>query len=426
MTTQHDSADIARTPLVHRLVLAAKGALIGTADIVPGVSGGTMALVLGIYTKLVDAIRSLHLRWLVPLLMWAASGFRSTERREQFVAQWRSMQVGFLINLGVGLACAVAVAGFVLPKLLEDHPEPMRGLFFGLVLASIAVPLKMVQHRDALRVILFVIVAVATFFLLTASYQPGSTPFDVTAPAPRSADKPVTLENIARLGPSMKTPEDLFWTLDAASRARLQAANPEAAIPDELGVATHVGHTHASVYSALVVPEGMVIRVPRPAVWFAFVCGVIAICAMILPGISGSFILLMLGMYYFMASALKGFLQSLLAILLGAAIGIVTFSRVLSWLLHHHRSSTMAVLAGIMLGSLGVIWPYKLPSSDGRLVNTLPTSVATAWLPVVMMIAGVVLVLGLAWLSHKLTPPEEEDAALAHDDNAELTPAATA
>src|SRR5690606_27607896 len=125
-------------------------------------------------------------------------------------------------------------------------------------------------------------------------------------------------------------------------------------------------------YDEVIVPAGTPVRVPRPELWFVFVSGLIAICAMILPGISGSYLLLILGNYFFILNALKGFLKTaaslqlplnqgayVVVFCLGCGIGLLGFARVLSYLLREHAVPTLGVLVGLMIGCLRGIWPFR-------------------------------------------------------------------
>ncbi|MEZ4459833.1 MAG: DUF368 domain-containing protein [bacterium] len=145
--------------------------------------------------------------------------------------------------------------------------------------------------------------------------------------------------------------------------------------------------------------------------WFVFVAGVIAICAMILPGISGSYILLILGVYFFILNALKGFLSTLahgelpltqgsyvVVFVLGCAIGILSFARFLSYMLHNHAPGTLAVLVGLMLGCLRGIWPFR-HSIDGVEANFIPASFdSSVGVALVCVLAGMAVVGTFTWL----------------------------
>ena len=259
--------------------MVAKGFCMGSADVVPGVSGGTMAFILGIYQRLLEAIRAFDLR----LLRLLAGG--------RVAAAVRHTDLPFLLLLGAGIAGAVLFFTRVvpLPTLIHTHPEPVYGLFFGLVLASVGVLLAELDGR-------------------------------------RWAD----------------------------------------ALPLLLGAA--LGLTVANLVPA---------QTPETA-WFVFLAGAIAISAMILPGISGSFILLLMKKYAYVLDALGRLdFAVIIPFALGAAVGLMLFSRLLVWLLHHFYRFMLLAISGILVGSLWVIWPfqdrvYETVRGKARLIQSTP------------------------------------------------------
>src|SRR5690554_5732591 len=128
-----------------RLLLFCKGMCIGFTDIIPGVSGGTLALILGLYTELVDTIRNLNVRWVKLLFRWLKN--RRSEDREAFLAELKSQNLGFLLTLVSGIAVAIVIGSIIIPPMMDRFPEAMRGLFFGLILASVVVPFRMIDFR---------------------------------------------------------------------------------------------------------------------------------------------------------------------------------------------------------------------------------------------------------------------------------------
>ena len=231
----------------------------GAADIVPGVSGGTIALLTGIYERLISAIKSVGWDTLVTL------------KQKGIKAAWQQIDGTFLLSILAGAATSIILLSKVLHYLIETQPIMLWSFFFGLVLASVVYVVKQVNSWNPARIILLIL-----------------------------------------------------GTLVAA----LISLSP----------ATEIEVTSFSLFFA----------------------GSIAICAMILPGISGSFILLLMGMYGFIIGAIKSFdLISLGIFASGCLVGIMLFSRVLSWLLQHYHSATMAVLSGFMLGALVKLWPWK-------------------------------------------------------------------
>jgi putative membrane protein len=294
-----------------RITLIIKGVCMGAADVIPGVSGGTMALILGIYQRLVDAIKSFDLAWLKGIFRL---DFRIIFNRPHF---------GFLIPLCIGIAFSLFFFTRVisLPMLLQTHPEPIYGLFFGLIAGSILILLEELRQGGPIN-----------YLVLLAGIVAGFLVFNMVP---------------------METSE---------------------------------------------------------AGWFIFLSGALAICAMILPGISGSFILLMLKKYAYIFNAI-GYLQFsvLIPFALGAATGLVLFSRFLSFLLHDHYRATMLVITGILMASLWVIWPfqervYGSIGSEQHLITTSPyiPDISTPGLlfAMGMVMAGFLLVLLVHYIAN--------------------------
>jgi len=262
-----------------KILLAVKGFCMGSADVVPGVSGGTMAFILGIYADLIAAIKSFDSTWLLAVLRL---DFKTAISRPHFA---------FLIPLGCGLFCALMFFTRVihLPVLLIEYPEQIYGLFFGLIAGSIVVLLMGMSElklREGLMILLGLLLGFLVFNLV-----PTQTP-------------------------------------DAA--------------------------------------------------WFIFLAGALSICAMILPGISGSFILLMLNKYAYIFNAIGYFKFSILIPFgLGAITGLLVFSRVLSYLLSRYYRQTILFISGLLIASLYVIWPfqervYETVREKQRLMSSTP------------------------------------------------------
>jgi putative membrane protein len=240
----------------------------GAADIVPGVSGGTIALVLGIYERLVASIRA------------GSSALGSIVRLDfQGAMAWlRKVEWGFILPLGAGIGLAIISLSHLLEKLLTDYAVLMAALFLGLVAGSAFIVWRLLTVRDLRRIGIIVAVTVVVFVVLGLR------------------------EN-------------------TSSESAAQITDPEA--------------------------------------WAYFLSGAVAICAMILPGISGSFILVMLGMYGPVLSAVTSRdIVSLAVFGVGAVIGPALFSQILHRALRDHYNSVMAALIGLMLGSLRVLWPW--------------------------------------------------------------------
>ncbi len=274
----------------------------GTADIVPGVSGGTVALVLGIYDKLIRNI-SQGAHGLKQLLTRDIDGFRTTIRGIEWV---------WLFSLLAGILAAVFALSSVLERLLDEQPIKMSALFLGLVAGAIWVALRMLDRIDGGVVAVMLGVAL-TFFLL-------------------------------------------------------------------LGLRSD---THAADDAAEVVTR---------AWWVFFIAGAIAICAMILPGISGSFLLVMMGMYTEVLGAVNDRNFFVLAMFtLGCVVGLALFSTLLNWLLANYHRWVLAAMIGLMLGSTRVLWPWP----NGTNTTTLSLPADDVVVPVLLIVVGIVVVVAV-------------------------------
>ena len=293
------------------LYLALCGFAVGIANMVPGVSGGTMAFVLGIYERLIGALSRIDTR-----AIGLAFRFRIAEL-------WRYVDATFLLLIAAGVIAAVVVFTKVinLPGLLISHPEPVYALFFGLVAASVAVLLREL---------------------------PGFT----------ARDALVLLAGVA---------------------------------------------------AGLVMSNMVPVATPN-AWWFVAFCGFIAISTMLLPGISGSFLLLMLGKYAYIFNAVGELnLTVIVPFVAGLAAGMVTFARVFRWLLAHHERATLVFICGLLVGSLYKLWPfqdrsYELVRDKQRLVAsspTLPEIGPELWLPLVLVLLGAAAVFAVSALAER-------------------------
>ena len=239
--------------------LILKGMGMGAADVIPGVSGGTIAFITGIYEELIDSIKSINLTAIKLLL-----GFKLPEF-------WKAINGTFLISVFIGVGISVFSLAKGLEYLLHHYPILVWSFFFGLIVASAIYVARSIKRWKA-DTIIGGLAGIVIAYLIT-----------VITPAEANT-----------------------------------------------------------------------------SYWFIFLSGAIAICAMILPGISGSFILVLLGMYKFILSAVGDMnIAVILTFLVGAAVGIIAFSNVLSWLLKKYHNTTIAVLAGFMVGSLNKVWPWK-------------------------------------------------------------------
>ncbi len=255
------------------VIICLKGIAMGAADVVPGVSGGTIAFISGIYEELIETIHKLDF------------GFFKIWRKESLFKAWKQYNLGFLVVLMLGIFTSILSLAKLITWLLANHPILVWSFFFGLIIASIVYIAKQITRWNWLS-ILAILIAAALSYFITIIEPMGS--------------------------------------------------------PD--------------------------------STWFLFFAGFIAIIAMILPGISGSFILLLLGAYEAVIGTITQFIEGITAMdwtlfseafiklmvfALGAILGLKAFSRVLNWMFKHHKNTILAVLTGFMIGALNKIWPWK-------------------------------------------------------------------
>jgi putative membrane protein len=278
-----------------------RGFLMGSADVVPGVSGGTVALVVGIYPRLVANIRH-------------GSRALGSFARLQFSAggqHVRQIEWNFLLPLLAGIAVALVSLARLVETLLEDHPVEMAALFFGLVAASVVVARGMVSRWDWARITIFISVALIAFAVL--GYRSGEA--------------------------------------------------------------------------------------ESPATWIFFFAGAFAISAMIIPGVSGSFLLLMLGMYEAVLAAVNDReIDVLTVFVVGAVIGLAVFSSALHWALETHHDVMMAAITGLLLGSLRVLWPWPNGIDGPELSGPIADEFAA---PFLLAVVGVGIVFLLTRLGQR-------------------------
>lgn len=310
------------------LIISAKGLAMGAADVVPGVSGGTIAFISGIYEELIETINGLNL------------AFFSVWKKEGFKVSWKKYNLSFLIALFSGIVTSILSLARIIKWLLHNEPLLLWAFFFGLVLASILYIGKQITSWKPKVIAGIVLAAVLSYFITIA--EPLSSP---------------------------------------------------------------------------------------DSNWYLMFCGFIAIIAMILPGVSGAFILLILGVYQTAIDILNQLREGLvhlnfdilwqaiskiLIMGIGALIGLKLFSKVLNWMFKHHNNMTLAILTGFMIGSLNKLWPWKKvlswrTNSEGLQVpfiekSILPTQFdgnANTLLVLLFITIGFLLILILERLSTK-------------------------
>ncbi|HIA04360.1 MAG TPA: DUF368 domain-containing protein [Myxococcales bacterium] len=414
--------------MIERVIVALKGACMGFADAIPGVSGGTMALILGVYQRFIAALSILGTGLVVQLFnknFWAEllaalkPGAPTPSPEEATQAQ----HIAFLLNLGVGIIAGLLVGVLILPTLMESFPESMRAFFFGLVLASIVVPYQMMTERKMSHAALLLLTAVCTFFVMGMQQQIQG--FSETSITLESADGKAlssdlhfplgSLHAATQSGQKKLRRETAFqpkealhfkkgekkWTLQiVATRSGKEANLPAGSLTQVLNVdgKKRSINSHLSVTQSSAATGGI-----DPALWYVFICGSIAICAMMLPGISGAFLLLMLGLYGYILHELRDLLVKMDTggalpvgiFILGVLSGLIVFSRLLKWLMAHHKNATMAVLTGLMIGSLRALWPFQ-QGVGHHTENVLPAGIDASFLgALIMMGVGVAIVTAL-------------------------------
>ena len=299
-------------------ILVLKGMGMGAADVVPGVSGGTIAFITGIYEELVHSIKNINYATI------------STLWKEGLASFWKAVNGNFLVSVVGGIFISVVTLARLLEYLLINHPVLIWSFFFGLIIGSAIFIARSVEKWNA-GTLISLVSGIAIAWIIT-SITPAET--------------------------------------------------------------TEAG-------------------------WFIFISGAVAICAMILPGISGSFILLLLGKYQFILNALnEGKIFVIAIFLLGAFTGIISFSHLLSWLLKKYHALTISLLSGFMIGSLNKIWPWKVTMEEyidshgiaQPLIqkNVLPGQFAAEnaadpqllW-AILLALAGLLLIFGMEGISKK-------------------------
>ncbi len=290
-----------------------RGALMGSAEVVPGVSGGTLALIVGIYQTLINSIADLVLS--VRQLVGLAPGKASTKTA---VSTFKSLPWRLLIPVAIGMGAAVILGAKLIEPLLDEQPIAMKALFFGLVIAGTYVPAHMVTKVGGWSpsfVLLGLISAVFVFFLTG-------------------------------------------------------------------------------------LPQG---NMADPSLIVVFFSALIAICALVLPGVSGSFLLLTVGMYDPTIAAVndRNFTY-LIVFALGAILGLAIFVSLLKWLLENRARVTLVIITGLMLGSLRALWPWQGPERE-LLAPTDQIGIA-----LLLFIAGAAFVTILLALERKFGVTEEQ------------------
>lgn len=417
----------------------------GLADVVPGVSGGTIAFVLGIYPQFMRALSSINFRWPPSLILYVLSGFKA-KHLEKFKDDFFAIHWKFLLTLLSGMALAILLGAAFIPALMERYPSQMRAFFLGLVLASIAVPLSAMRRHTRTTTLLILTTAAWVFLLLGLQISPPVQWSQVTTASPQS------VRDFSRHHPHTSLPISIYCPNDTPhDNAALRRAHASER-PDDARMLSHLCSTledlradpasyavmwreaglsenRTDPYARVTIPSNTEVWIATPALWHVFLAGAIAICAMVLPGISGSFILLILGLYTFIFSSIRGsilwltFRQDnalpLVYVLIfgvGVLLGIMIFSRVVTYLFERHREAILAVLIGVMAGSLRVLWPFQIGTwGHGIVKNVMPTPGDPLLLCAALTVAGFLFVIGLSYASSLLELRAAAEAAETND-----------
>lgn len=362
---EHEDLSQPRTPREY-LRLYFTGFAMGAADIVPGVSGGTMAFILGVYETLINAIKSFDITAIRKALKFDVQGVME------------HIPFRFLIALGLGVGSAIILLASLLHTLLEDQPTFIFAFFAGLIVASIlAIGIKVKWSPDAIAALL--IAGVVAFVIVGIGAEDDPVDNLVTAVEDGAGVDSARADLIAALvSAKVGNPSERAQALILAVESDQNVKAVEDALNEDL-------------YQ------------PSSPVTLFF-SGMIAICAMLLPGISGSFILLILGQYTIVLYAVKTLDRvSVGAVGLGAAVGVIAFSRVISWLLKHYENATIAALVGFMTGSLRLIYSEASKGVDVVSADNALSGGQIA-LVVALMLFGFVLVSFLDHLQSRRNP----------------------
>jgi putative membrane protein len=324
--------DDSKTSLVDDVFNVLRGLLMGAADVIPGVSGGTVALIVGIYQRLVTAVSRFDLN------------FVSLLRQRKVLGAMQHVDMRFLTALGLGILTGIVALGGVMNELLTGASTrgPTLAAFFGMILASTVLVGRQIKVKHEWQILVAIFLA-----FVGAAFA---------------------------------------WWLTSLPAAHAAESSPS--------------------------------TVQDPGLMFLLACGMIAICAMILPGISGAYILLILGTYAHLTGILKALpkgqvdghdLLDVAVFAAGCGIGLLAFSKFLRWLLTHYHWHTMAVLCGFMIGALRRIWPFQLDKTPDVhelkykvFVNIWPKALDQGVVIVVVVgLLAMAAVFALDWMSRR-------------------------
>ncbi len=311
-----------------------KGMIIGVANIIPGVSGGTLALILNIYEPLIEGIHNIS--WNTVKKFFKIFTFQKDAFTE-FSDEMKNIKMGLLLLVLAGAGVSIALFSSLMTYLIQNFQAPTFGFFFGLIIISIIIPLKMIKKMN-FKVVLALIIATALIIAISM--------------------------------------------LDTDEK-KIAKEEQKILIEENEGIADADNNS--------ILDYGYLI-----------LCGGVAMSTMIIPGVSGSFVLLMMGKYFDVLEAINSMNIAVLgSFALGAILGLLLFSRFLNLLLKNHHDITMGFLTGLVIGSLWAIWPFKeLHSlSSGEVImlsNIIPKSFGSnEIITVCTAVAGMLIVAGM-------------------------------
>lgn len=339
------------------MIVFIKGFLIGLANIIPGVSGGTLALILGIYKRMISALHNVGM----PLVkaVFAVLLFKKGAIGE-LGKELKRVDAGFMALIGVGAVVAILATSSLMEKMLANYHSQSYAFFFGLVMVSIVFPYRYLKRHSWREVIAFVLALVMTVSLT----------FMV------SEEKQLDKMKEKQAVESAKVKQNLSADMNVEQ----------------------------------VDTEGSIVSFEHPGISrliFLFFAAALAISAMVLPGISGSFVLLLLGAYFDVLHAISGRQVIVLAVFcLGLGVGLLVFSRIMNFLLEKLYNLTMAFMIGLMVGSLYVLWPFKkllvVGTEQEYSGNIMPDSFGSVELmSLVMVVVGAAIIMGFYFYSRK-------------------------
>ena len=387
--------DVEYKSLKSKIILFLKGFSMGSADIIPGVSGGTIALISGIYEHLILALSSINLKEILLVLKKIFTRNPSIQTK---------IPLAFLIVLVFGIASGILSMSRIIPFLMEEYPFYTYSLFFGLILFSITIPYKKMDH-GMIEYILITIFAIFTFILTDIEPYKG---FYVQLELNEHTKK-VKIDDSGKfqfeLPNHLANEITLYIYKDQKTLLSITTIEPDKNISfdlDEISFFMRTKQQENSIevkgYISYKTGFSFLGSVIGKYLWIFFVASV-AICAMILPGISGAYILVLFGEYQNILKALyEKQIDIIFAFVLGIMIGILSFVRLLKYLLQKYHSFTMAALTGFLFGSLNKIYPMRYISHRPELREI--------FLAISIAILGALLLYLLEKLSYKIGDPE--------------------